>query len=373
MFFLMNLCWAKIVSIRFLGEKMSALGKNVVVIKRYIRNLHGGSQPILAEASDGLLYVVKFINNLQGPNLLFNESAGSELYRACGLAVPLWKPLLIPDSFLDQNTDCWMQTTKGRLRPDSGLCFGSRFLGGNDISLLEILPVPYFKRVSNREDFWLAWLIDICACHVDNRQAIFREDGAGWLDAFFIDHGHLFGGPNGERRCHFVASRYLDPRIYLSVSSEKFLNLKKVALGLDVEQLWRKIQTLPEDWKTSSALDGFTQCLKRLSTSNLLQSIIDSMLDAMQRDEKREYEKHQNRQIRPLSVLCSGVQTPPVEYCFVEESLNCNACDQGFRGKCVSFCPPRITHSRSERGLGLYRNSATRFSRTGQAASDRVL
>jgi hypothetical protein len=305
---------------------VQALGANAVCLTQYIRKLRGGSQPILAEASDGLLYVVKFINNLQGPNLLFNESAGSELYRTCGLAVSSWKPLLLTDPFINQNSDCWMQTPKGRLRPKSGLCFGSRFLGGDDIRLLEILPKTSLKRVRNREDFWLAWLIDICACHVDNRQAVFLEDGAGWLAAFFVDHGHLFGGPNGEQRHHFMASRYLDPRIYQSVSSQRFRSFRTVALSLDAEQLWRRIQTLPDDWKTSSAVDGFVECLNRLSTSNLVKSILDSMIDAVQKADKSEYGKQQGRREQPVSVLCPGIQASGVEHCFIEKSRNRAAC-----------------------------------------------
>src|ERR1035437_3514301 len=110
---------------------MKNLGGNFLFLIRFIRKLRGGSQPILAEASDGLLYVVKFINNLQGPNLLFNESAGSEIFHANALAVPSWKPIFISDSFLDHNPDSWMQTPTGLLRLVSGLCFGSQFLGGD--------------------------------------------------------------------------------------------------------------------------------------------------------------------------------------------------------------------------------------------------
>lgn len=297
---------------------MQALGANTVSLTRYIRNLRGGSQPILAEASDGLLYVAKFINNLQGPNVLFNESAGSELYRACGLAVPSWKPLLLADSFLDHNLYCWMQTKEGRLRPDSGLCFGSRFLGEDVIRPLEVLPGTSLNRVRNRDDFWLAWLIDICACHVDNRQAIFLNDGAIWLNAFFIDHGHLFGGPNGDLRRHFIGSRYLDPRIYQSVTSQQIRNFQKIVLGLDAEQLWRRIQTLPDDWKTSSAVDGFVQCLNRLSTSKLVRYILDSMIDAVQKADKSEYGKQQYRRKQQMAVLCPGIQASGVERCFVE-------------------------------------------------------
>ena len=155
---------------------MSALGRNSVRVIRYIRNLRGGSQPILVQASDGLLYVVKFTNNLQGANLCFNEGIGTELYRACRLAVPSWRPLLVTDAFIGRNPDCWMQTPEGRLRPDPGLCFGSRFLGDSGMRLLEILPSTSFKRVRNLKNFWLAWMIDICAHHADNRQALFHED-----------------------------------------------------------------------------------------------------------------------------------------------------------------------------------------------------
>src|SRR5208337_4281241 len=152
---------------------MPVLENEIANLTEYIRNLRGGSQPILALASDGFLYVVKFLNNPQGPNVLFNEIAGSELYRACGLAVPEWRSLLLSDSFIDKNPESWMQTPEGRLRPTAGLCFGSRFMVGDGKRLIEFLPRSSFRRVRNRTSFWLAWLIDVCAEHTDNRQAIF--------------------------------------------------------------------------------------------------------------------------------------------------------------------------------------------------------
>ena len=284
---------------------MTAFGKDFTRVTRYIRNLRGGSQPILSQASDGLLYVVKFTNNLQGANLPFNESIGSELYRACGLAVAQWKPLLVTDAFIDRNPDCWMQTPEGRLRPESGLCFGSRFLGGDGVRLLEILPGASFKRVLNFQNFWLAWMIDICAHHADNRQALFQEDAQGHLSAYFIDHGHLFGGPKGEQQSRFLASRYLDPRIYQSVSSKHLLRFQKIAGSLDVDQLWRQIQALPQGWKTDSALCAYSECLGRLSNATLLRNIIDSMVDAQQRT--NECKDDQSGRKPQRAVLCFGV------------------------------------------------------------------
>jgi hypothetical protein len=289
---------------------MSALVKDSAVVTQYIRNLRGGSQAILAEASDGLSYVVKFKNNLQGANLPFNESIGYELYQACGLAGPSWKQLLVTDAFIDQNRNCWMQTPEGSLRPESGLCFGSRFLGGNGIRLFEILPGTSFKRVRNPENFWLAWLIDICACHADNRQAIFLENNAGWLEAFFVDNGHLFGGPRGELQPHFLASRYLDRRIYQSILSHHLLSFQTVAQRLNVDQLWRRIEALPDDWKMQSAIDGFAQCLCRLSTSNFLQNTLDAMVDSLKCAYESENGEHPTRPKPPEPDLCFGISAP---------------------------------------------------------------
>ena len=256
---------------------MFALGKDLAFVTHYFCLVRGGSQPILARASDGFLYLVKFANNPQGPNLLFNESAGSELYRACGLSVPEWSPLWVSDSFIDGNPDCWMRTSMGRLRPASGLCFGSRFLGLNGRRLFEILPGSMFKRVRKRTSFWLAWLIDICAEHVDHRQAIFVEGAEGLLDAYFVDHGHLFGGPNADLKKRFGVSRYLDQRIYDQISSNELLDLGNVLHDLDADRLRERVGAIPAEWSHASAREGFERCLQRLKMPSLLQQVVDTI------------------------------------------------------------------------------------------------
>ena len=292
---------------------MRVLGKDNPSVTQYVRSLRGGSQPILAQASDGQVYVVKFTNNLQGPNLPFNECMGIELYRSCGLAGPSWKPLMVSESFLENNPDCWMQTPEGSRRPASGLCFASRFLGGHGRRLLEILPATSFQRVRNRSGFWLAWLIDILAAHADNRQAVFEQDADGWLDAYFIDHGHLFGGPNADLKKNFQVSRYLDPRIYQNVSSLELLSFQKIVHDLEADQLWRVTESLPDDWKSASATDGFAQFLDRLGTSSLVQNVLDSMLDCLQRMTALESRNFQSGRKPPCPVLRTGVQEAEFE------------------------------------------------------------
>ncbi|HKF48780.1 MAG TPA: hypothetical protein VKB38_15585 [Terracidiphilus sp.] len=262
---------------------MSDLGKrdypalSYPSLTRFVRKLRGGSQAILAEADDGLLYVVKFTNNLQGPNVLFNESMGSELYRACGLPVAEWTPVRVTNAFLDQNRAGWLQTETQNLRPASGLAFGSRFLGNDASRLIEILPESRFGQVRNLQQIWLAWMVDICAEHGDNRQAIFQNsDGA--LSMVFIDHGHLFGGPDGGRRVHFSASRYLDTRVYPAVTDRFLHRLTRIGRSLKVDELWRAMECMPEQWRTPSAASSFAACIERLTNSAVLVDIVQSMV-----------------------------------------------------------------------------------------------
>jgi hypothetical protein len=288
---------------------MAVWEKHSTKVTQFIHKLRGGSQPILVQASDGLLYVAKFADNPQGANLPFNESIGAELYRACGLSVPSWKPLLISDSFLDRNPGCWMETEHGPQRPAAGLCFGSRFLGGADARLLEILPETRYQRIRQRASFWLAWLVDVCAEHADNRQAVFLDHSVGLYDAYFVDLGHLFGGPRGNRRVHFIASRYLDSRIYPDLSSEQRLRIQSVLRALDVDKLWRRICALPDDWKMGSALESFERCLGRLSNPHTLQNVLDTIIESQIRRIRIENHFQGNQRKNAAAVLCSRIQT----------------------------------------------------------------
>lgn len=299
------------------GGKMSYSENVPVLLTRHIRKLRGGSQPILAAANDGRLYVVKFNNNLQGPNLAFNESMGTELYRLCNLPVPSWTPILVTGSFLDENPGCWIETADGKLRPEEGLCFGSRFLCGENCRLLEILPGNSFKRVRNLCDFWLAWLLDICAGHADNRQAIFHQKPNGILDAFFIDHGHMFGGPKGECRVHFKAARYLDVRAYPDVSSKLVTTLRESTASIDPDQLWLRARGLPEDWKTVPALSKFAEALETLSKARLINNAIETMFDSLRRTSGIEIDDNQWGGPAAGSVLRLGIQAAGLRRPFI--------------------------------------------------------
>ena len=281
-----------------------------VVIERFIRKMCGGSQPILAKASDGSTYVVKFTNNPQGPNVLFNEIAGNELYQACDLPVPAWGPVLVTDSFLDRYPACWIDSDEGELRPEAGLCFGSRFLGEAGDPFTEILRGTDFARVRHQARFWLAWLIDICARHANRRETIFRRRADRRFDAVFVDHGHLFGGPDGNAEPYPFVSRYFDSRIYEDLSLTDLLEIQRRTRALDVDLLWDRLQDLPDEWKTKSALISFSECAHRISNLGQVQSILHAMAKGHQQSDGHAFSSRQSKW-QPLA-RCSARCTPGI-------------------------------------------------------------
>lgn len=259
---------------------MDSLAKGCQRAALFIRKLRGGSQPILVEGTNGLLYVVKLIDNLQGPNIAFNEVTGAELFRACGLAVAKWEPLLVTDKFLDSNRGCWLETEEGSRRPRSGVCFASHFLGVQDKQLLEILPGSAHSRIRNRSGFWLAWFLDTCCEHADNRQAIFREDQNRELQAIFIDSGHLLGGAEGNKRPDCWSSRYLDSRVYNDLNSSESAFYLRTIQNLHVDRVRTLIMNMPPDWISATAVQALSRSLDRLANREMVRAIWEMLLDS---------------------------------------------------------------------------------------------
>lgn len=244
----------------------------------HIRKLRGGSQPILVRANDGFFYVIKFLDNLQGANLLFNEVLGTELFKRVGLPVPEWRPIFVSEDFLDRNPACWMETEHGKYRPHSGYCFGSRFLGLRDASLFEILSGQSFSRIKNRRDFWTARVLDVLCGHADNRQALFLQRGAGPLEAYFIDHGHLFGGARGNESPCTMASRYLDPRIYALPTAQDAQEIQEAIQSVDLSELLHIAHDLPHGWSNENALENLAWFVRQISDATLLKNVIHVIL-----------------------------------------------------------------------------------------------
>ena len=183
---------------------------------QFVRKMRGGSQPALIRCNDGKLYIVKFFNNPQGPNVLANEVLGNELLNVFNLPSPRWRTIFISRTFIKKNTGMFFETQSGYSPIEGGLHFGSEFLGDEKTGhVYEWLPNAFCSRVVNANDFLGIRIFDVWTNHCDHRQSLYTTgDGNASFRAVFIDNGHLFGGPEWARRSRQGESLSLDKRFH---------------------------------------------------------------------------------------------------------------------------------------------------------------
>jgi hypothetical protein len=189
---------------------------DVVHAVEFVRKMRGGSQPALIRGNDAKLYIVKFFNNPQGPNVLANEVLGNQLLHALDLPSPGWKKVFLSPSFIEMNAGIFFETDTGYSAIESGLHFGSEFLGNERAGhVYEWLPSTFCSRIVNSKDFLGIRLFDIWTNHCDHRQSLYTTaDGNASFQAVFIDNGHLFGGPEWKLRSRQGESLSLDKRFH---------------------------------------------------------------------------------------------------------------------------------------------------------------
>lgn len=286
--------------------------------------MRGGSQPALIRCDDDKLYVVKFFKNRQGPNLLANEVLGSELLLTCSLPTPRWKPVFVSPNFLKENSDVSFETPFGNSPIESGLHFGSAFLGGEDTGdVYEWLPRGLNSRVTNLDDFLGIQILDVWANHCDHRQTLFTvAEGNASFCAVFIDNGHLFGGPGWERVSRKGESLGLDRRFHTSVRSAEAID---AWIGRFEEKclssLFDVVPRIPKFWYSGDINSVIGSLADRLRTLKARfaeeptqkqmfsrQSCVDRT-DAKLSLHRLELPLYGDRRERPASCLTSGLRS----------------------------------------------------------------
>jgi hypothetical protein len=205
-----------LVEFRSFEDSLHPCSNAILSANKFIRKMKGGSQSILVRANDGRHYVVKLADNPVGPNLLANEDMGSRLAKAVGLPVAEAKGICLSDSFIDSHPDLWFELSSGVRRPNKGIHFGSLFVGqtsGADRPTEYISP-SRVSMITNREAFLGMYILDVWANHQDNRQAIFRRSSTNAQEVCFIDHGHMFGGPEWNFKENSASSLHLEMAVY---------------------------------------------------------------------------------------------------------------------------------------------------------------
>jgi hypothetical protein len=171
--------------------------RRVLSVTTVVKRETGGSQSRLVLCDDKKLYVLKMHPSPQGPNVLANEALGSILMRGLGFRVPRWRAVTINLKVLRIFPELEMETPCGPTFPACGIHFASEFLGGPGEVLYNFIPESFIPRLDDHAQLLAVYLFDIWASHQDERQCIFRRNRrTGLYEAFFIDNGHLFGGPS---------------------------------------------------------------------------------------------------------------------------------------------------------------------------------
>jgi hypothetical protein len=166
-------------------------------------------------------------DNPIGPNLLANEHMGSLVAKAVGLPVVEPKEIFFSDSFIDSHPDLWFEVPFGVRRPEKGVHFGSLLVGqtsGSDRPTEYINP-SRIDRITNRDAFLGMYLLDVWANHRDNRQAIFRRLSGNTLEVCFIDHGHMFGGPEWNFQDNPGSALHLEMAVYTGLWQDEQIAL----------------------------------------------------------------------------------------------------------------------------------------------------
>jgi hypothetical protein len=256
-----------LVEFRSFEDSLHPCSDAILSANKYIRKMRGGSQSILVRANDGRHYVVKMMDNPIGPNLLANEHMGSLLANAVGLPVAQAKGIILSDSFIDSHPDLWFELTSGVRRPNKGMHLGSLFVGQTSGvgRPLEYISPSRVSAITNREAFLGMYLLDVWANHQDNRQAIFRRSSTNELEVCFIDHGHMFGGPEWSFHGNLGSARHLETAVYTDLWQDE-----QVAFWISrfqtviPEMLMSIVPAMTSDWYSGDSSELFSKLMDRL-------------------------------------------------------------------------------------------------------------
>jgi hypothetical protein len=238
----------------------------VLSATKYIRKMRGGSQPSLVQCDNGQYYIVKMAHNPQGPNVLANEWLCSLLGNVAGLPVAEGHLVSISDAFIDGEQGLWFETPNGRQRPTAGIHYGSRLVGqpSGPNRPTDYIGRSRIEAITNGEAFVGMFILDVWANHQDNRQAVLvaNQDKSGFK-VVFIDHGHMFGGPNWNFANRRSVTCYLERSLYSALwdtgAVDRWISHLETVLP---PALSSAISSVPSEWYNGD-IGGLQEVLLR--------------------------------------------------------------------------------------------------------------
>ena len=245
---------------------------SLLTVTSVIRTQKGGSQSRLVTCDDGKLYVLKMHPSPQGPNVLANEALGSILLRGLGFFAPRWRQVTINLKTLRLFPDLAMSAADGGTTfPEFGVHFGSQYLGGPQYRLVDVIPKSRLHTLRNASQILPMYLFDVWASHQDNRQCVYQKlQDANLYDTFFIDNGHLFGGPTWQDVAGHARTLHSDLIEPIRIDDPRVDQCLKLFEEQIPRLLHRAVALVPPEWYKDDIYALYARLMWRLDFLRLL-------------------------------------------------------------------------------------------------------
>jgi hypothetical protein len=238
---------------------------------RHVRRLKGGTQAQLMQASDGVLYAVKFQNNPFSARALASEFLATRLGLWLGLPMAEVQIMEVSDWLVNhQLLRIEIHDRKRLVRCASGRQLALRYIS----HVFEPLPQGFLKNVMNRLDFLQILPFDQWTANCDDRQTVFTKHKKSYYRAVFIDQHNCFNAGRWSFP-DFPHYAIYDPKVYSDVTDwswfEPILSRIETITRFD---LWKIATEIPSEWyqHDAAALSRLIERLykRRLSVRELI-------------------------------------------------------------------------------------------------------
>ena len=234
------------------GPQLARAEVREVVAVEHIRRMRGGAQPHLMRCSDGVYYVVKFLDNPQHPRVLANEWLGARLAAKLGLPVAETAVVEVSEELINRSGDLFIDLGRTRRKVRAGLQFGSRYPGDpTETPVYDFLPDERLPEVENLCDFLGMLVFDKWTCNTDGRQAVFyRSQGCLCYRALMIDQGFCFNAGEWDFPDAPLRGLYARTRVYQGVTGVESFEpwLERLEAGIGERILEEIAGEVPAEW-----------------------------------------------------------------------------------------------------------------------------
>lgn len=209
----------------------------------------------LIRASDGCEYIVKQRSSGQSVDRDIDEWIGAAALHSSGLPVPEWAAMRMGRTFSFPSSEIAANQSAVEKQPED-LYFATRRFSASTGRQYEILPGPWFSRVTNLSDFTGVLVADLWLGKNTPRHALFVDESeTNIFKAVFINNGGLFerremSGARSSQQCS-----YIDHRVYELRQVQQLVDcwVERIVRN-SAEVISKSIESLPSLWRTRRAL-----------------------------------------------------------------------------------------------------------------------